>query len=171
MNNRDGLFFLLIIPLKCHIIRCIESIRIIWEGVSPVNTYNNISSELKSYFGSNSIFRILLPIDIVFLFGGLFILALDNFSVGIGGFVYYFAYWAFILGIILTFANMRNQLLYIGLWGYSAINVIGFFISLLGKYHILSWHDLFNIAIFGGLGYLVFKRTVSGSSSSSGQNM
>lgn len=131
-----------------------------------MNTYNNISSELKAYFSSNSIFKILLPIDMVFLFGGLIILALSNvIGINFGGLVGSIAYWAFILGIVLTIANLHDQFLFIGLWCYAAINLIDFFKTLFSSYPYFSWNNLFALAIFGGLGYLVFRRTILGHSS------
>lgn len=136
-----------------------------------MNTYNNISSELKTYFSSNSIFKILLPIDMVFLFGGLIILALSYiFGINFGGLVGIIAYWAFILGLILTFANLHEQFLYIGLWSYAAIHLIVFLKILFTGGHNFSWYYLFYLVIYGGLGYLVFRHSVTGSSSNNGLN-
>ena len=133
-----------------------------------MNTFSNVSSELRAFFSTNRIFKILLPIDMVLLFAGLIILFLINIlGIGLGGFFSALGYWAFILGLLLTYANMKEQFLYIGLFGYGAINILDFLISLIGKYHIFSWANLFNAAIFGGLGYLVLKRTLSGSAGAS----
>lgn len=127
-----------------------------------MNTYFNISSELKAYFSSNSIFKILLPIDMVFLFAGLAVMLLSYvFGINFGSFFSGLAFWAFILGVVLTYANMHQQFLYIGLFGYAAINLIVLLITLV-KYASFGWGSLFYALVFGGLGYLVFKRTVTG---------
>ena len=124
-----------------------------------MNTYSNISGELKAFFANNSIFKILLPIDMVFLFGGLAIMILTNiFGINFGAFIYSVAYWAFILGLVLTYANMNEQFLYIGLLGYAALNAVNLIITLI-KYGYFSWSYIVPIFIFGFLGYLVFKRT------------
>lgn len=124
-----------------------------------MNTYSNISGELKAFFSNNSIFKILLPIDMVFLFGGLVIMILMGiFGINFGPFIYSLAYWAFILGLILTFANMNEQFLYIGLLGYAAFNIVSLLITLFRSGYF-SWGTIFPIAIFGFLGYMVFKRT------------
>ncbi len=136
-----------------------------------MNTYNNISSELKSYLAGKPIFKVLLPIDMVFLFGGLIIMLLSNvFGINFGGLVSSIAYWGFILGLVLTFANLHDQFLYIGMWCYGAINLIDLLQGLFTKYPVFGWGYVFRIAIYGGLGYLVFKRTVTGASSSKGIN-
>lgn len=132
-----------------------------------MNTYSNISSELRAYFSNHSIFKILLPIDMVLLFGGLILMALSGiFGINFGGIVNSIAYWSFILGLLLTYATMKEQFLFIGLLGYGAINVIEIIIYLF-RWKTFSWGSLFAALIFGGLGYLVFKRTVSGGSSTS----
>jgi len=130
-----------------------------------VNTYSNISGELRAFFSTNKFFRILLPIDMVLLFAGLVILILGSiFSINFGAIISSLAYWAFILGLLLTYANMKEQFLYIGLLGYGAMCVLSLIITLFRYGHYFSWGSLFSALIFGGLGYLVLKRTLTGSS-------
>lgn len=130
-----------------------------------MNTYTNVSNELKAYFSNNSIFKILLPIDMIFLFGGLAIMVLSGiFGINFGGLIGSIAYWAFILGLLLTFANSRELFLYSGLLGYGALNLIELLLYLIRAGHYFSWGNLFAAAIFGGLGYLVFQRKATGSS-------
>ena len=128
------------------------------------NPYTNISSELKTCFGSNSIFKILLPIDMVFLFGGLAIMVLNGISRNIfGDLIYSISCCAFILGLLLAYANMHKQFLYVGLLGYGAMNAIEFIITLLKPTNLRQqghiWSYLICTLIFGYLGYLVFKKT------------
>lgn len=128
-----------------------------------MNTYFNISSELKAYFSNNTIFKVLLPIDMVLLFAGLAIMLLNGIlGINFSNFIHGLAYWAFILGLLLTYANLHQQFLYIGLFGYGALHLYGLLEGLFNKYHSFNWSDLFFVLVFGGLGYLVFKRSVSG---------
>ncbi len=133
-----------------------------------VNTYSNISGELRAFFSSNRVFKILLPIDMILLFAGLAILFVDYFNIiNFGGLIYSLAYWAFLLGLLLAYANLKEQFLYIGLLGYGAINALHLIITLFKAYHIFSWSSLINALIYGGLGYLVLKRTIAGSANTS----
>jgi hypothetical protein len=129
-------------------------------GVIYLNAYTNISKELLSLFSKNKYFRVLLPLDIVFLFAGLVIILFDSIlGINMGGFLYNLAYWIFILGLLLVYANRKEKLLYIGLLGYGAINLLNFMINLIGT-GVFSWGLIFNAAIFGGLGYLVLRRSL-----------
>ena len=124
-----------------------------------MDTYNNMSSELKTCLGSNRILKALLPLDMVLLFGGLIIYFLVYvLGTNLGGFISSLAYWAFILGLALAYANLHNKFLYIGFWCYGAICIILFFKLLFGEVHSFSWDYIFRVLIFGGLGYLVFRR-------------
>lgn len=133
-----------------------------------MNTYSNISSELRAFFSTNKIFKILLPIDMVLLFAGLAIILLgDIFGIYFGGIVSSLAHWAFILGLLLTYANMKEQFLYIGLLGYAAIQVINIIIGIFSAGHYFSWGSLFAALVYGGLGYLVLRKTLTGSANTS----
>lgn len=127
-----------------------------------MNAYVNISSELKSFFGKHPIFKILLPLDVVLLFGGLIVILLSSiFAINLGSFIVSLAYWAFILGLLLAYANFNQTYLYIGLLGYGAIKLLQVIINLIfDKYRFLNWSSLFAAIIFGGLGYLALKHDV-----------
>lgn len=133
-----------------------------------MNAYMKISSELKGFFKTQSFFKILLPLDKFLLFIGLAIMVLNGtFEISLGGLINSLASWIFILGLLLVYANLKEHFLYIGLLGYSALCVIQFFKYLIESSHNFSWSNLINAAIFGGLGYLVFKRNMSVSSGKS----
>lgn len=133
-----------------------------------MNTYSNISGELRAFFSANKFFKLLLPIDMVLLFAGLVILILGNiFGIHFGDLIASLAHWAFILGLLLTYANMKEQFLYTGLFGYGAMCVLELVITLFSYGHYFYISYIINALIFGGLGYLVLKRTLSGSSSKS----
>jgi hypothetical protein len=122
-----------------------------------MNTYANISRELKTWFSSNSIFKILLPIDMVLLFAGLIILfIIEVLGVNFGGFISSLVFWVFIAGLLLAYANLHNMYTYIGLFGYAAIQIISLLIYLI-KTGYFSWSSLFYAAVFAWLGYVALK--------------
>lgn len=128
-----------------------------------MNTYRNVSNELKAFFSANSIFKILLPIDVVFLFGGLGVIVLNHLNFILGGnFFSTIGWYGFILGLLLAYANFHQMYLYVGFFAYGALQFINFV-----WYGIKngSWgfYAIFTSALFLGLGYLIFKRnTVTG---------
>ncbi len=130
-----------------------------------MNTYQNISNELRSFFSSNKIFKMLLPLDMIIMFAGLALVLLnDVIGISIGTFLGALAYWAFIIGLLLTYANLKEQFLYIGLFGYAGICFINVLIAIFGRLHYLSWGSLFRVLVYGGLGYLVLRKTMVKSS-------
>jgi hypothetical protein len=130
-----------------------------------MNAYQNISNELRSFFSTNKFFRVLLPLDIIIMFAGLALMFLNNvLGITIGAFLGNLAYWAYILGLLLTYADLKEQFLYIGLFGYGGTRFLEVLIAIFGRFHYLNWAALFGFIIFGGLGYLVLKRNMTRSS-------
>lgn len=127
-----------------------------------MNAYVNISRELKLSFGKHPVFKILLPLDVVFLLGGFAIMVLSSIlGISLGSFIESLAYWAFILGLLLAYANFNQTYLYTGLLGYGVIKLLYVIINLIFvKYRFLSWSSLFAAIIFGGLGYLALKHSM-----------
>lgn len=125
-----------------------------------MNAYRNISNELRSFFDSHRIFRLLMPLDIVIMLVGLVLLFLINVGLDVGSFVGSLAFWIYILGLLLTYANLKEQFLYIGLLGYGVTLFLRLLIDIFGRFHILNWSALFGIIIYGGLGYLVLKKAL-----------
>jgi hypothetical protein len=136
-----------------------------------LNTYKNISDELRAFFSNHSFFKVLLPIDMLLIFVCLGFMVLGNF-VSLGIFSTFF-YWGFILGLLLAYANFHEQFLYMGLLGYGALNLIEFIVQVFRAIFIkyASLYSLGNLVaafIFGGLGYLVLKNAGKSSGESSG---
>ncbi len=131
-----------------------------------MNAYQNISNELRSFFSNNKIFKLLLSLDIIIMFVGLALVFLSGtLGISIGSFLSGIAYWAFILGLLLTYASMKEQFLYIGLLGYGAVKLVDVLVAIIGRYHYLDWGSLYRLVIFGGLGYLVLRKTMVSPSS------
>lgn len=128
-----------------------------------MSAYVNISKELRNFLGTNKIFRYILPLDVVIMFAGLILIFLSNtVGINIGGFLRALVHWTFITGLLLTYANMKERPLYIGLIGYGAIHLISF-LRLLFKYGYFDCSDLFGSAVYAGLGYLVLRKALAGS--------
>ena len=126
-----------------------------------MNTFENISKELKQYFSQHSIFGKLLSLDFLLIFAGVIFMVINGIfpRIGLGsGFfgniLSSLAYWAFILGLLLAYANMNEKYMYSGMFLYAGLYVFYFLRNI--KFFRLSY--LITAAIFGGLGYLVYKR-------------
>lgn len=135
------------------------------KGAIVLNTYQNISAELKSYFSNHPIFKILLPLDMILIFGGVGLLIVSAF-ISLGSLVTGVAYWAFILGLLLAYANRNEQILYIGFFVYAGLQAWHIITNL--KYLSGYFGVLINGLVFAWLGYLVFKKhTLHGSGTQS----
>ena len=126
-----------------------------------VNAYVNISRELRSLFSTNRILRYIFPLDVIIMFASLILIFLNNtVGVNIGGFLSALMYWTFILGLLMTYASLKERPLYIGLFGYGAIHLISFLISLFRGY--FSCYSFFRFAVYAGLGWLVLRKVLAG---------
>jgi hypothetical protein len=116
-----------------------------------------VSNELKKYFSNNAFFRKLLPLDLVFAFGGVGIM-LINLFVNTGGLLSAVAYYAFLFGILLTFANQNHKYLYGSLFVYAGINGFEFIkYALFQSYRFIDYGGLLACVIFGFLGYRAYE--------------
>ncbi|MGE5472636.1 MAG: hypothetical protein ACM3UU_00235 [Ignavibacteriales bacterium] len=120
-----------------------------------MNTYENISAELKAFFSNHPFFKIVLPIDMALVFGGVGLLVVSAF-ISLGSLVSSLAYWCFILGLLLAYANRHEQVLYIGFFVYAGLQLLEIIMHL--RYLSAYFGSLIAGLIFGYLGYLVFKR-------------
>jgi hypothetical protein len=128
-----------------------------------MNSYFNISRELKSCFTNNSFFKVLLPLDAIILLIGLIFIFLNRvIGFGFTPLINALAYWVFILGLLLTYANLRHVFIYSGLFAYAAIEIIRLIIIIFSNWYF-SWSTLFNALVFAYLGYIAFRNySVSG---------
>jgi len=124
-----------------------------------MNTFKNISSELKSFFSTNPVFKILMPIDVFFVFGGLAVLVLNylNFIL-VGRFFFALGWFGLALGIVLAFADYHLMFLYIGFLGAALLEAINF-VWLIIKFGYWDWQVLFTCAAAAVLGYFVFRKS------------
>ena len=122
-----------------------------------MSTYKNISSELRGFFSNHPVFRLLLPLDMIFLFGGLGLIIL-NYLVSVGGLLSALSYYGFLFGLLLAYTNFNQKFLYLGFFIYAgteAFSVIKY--AIFYQYRFLDFYSLVTCLVFGGLGYLVFK--------------
>ena len=94
----------------------------------------NVGQSLKSYFNGNAIFRVLLPLDIIFLAVPLLLDLLVLCTVDIG-FLSSLTLYLFIIGILLAFAN-SNYMFLMGAFGVEAIFELVYLIKALCSYHL-----------------------------------
>lgn len=122
-----------------------------------MNEYINISAELKAFFIKKKILKGLLPLDLLFVFGGILLLLVNCFT-SMGGLIYALGYYGFIFGILLTYANFNQRYLFLGLISYGLIEAISFLrFALFETYRSIDYFALISSIIFFGLGYLVFR--------------
>lgn len=124
---------------------------------------HKISTELRASFSEHSIFKILLPLDVIIIYGCVGAMVLNNF-IHIGGLLDAIAYYGFFMGLILAFSNEHNKVLYTGLFVYvasEAFQVLKY--GILESYRFLDYHSLITAAIFGYMGYLVYKLDIKAS--------
>lgn len=122
-----------------------------------MNTYENISKELKLYFSSNPIFGLILHFDMFVVYGcvGLMIF---NLFVPVGALVTSIAYYGFILGLLFCFANDNKKVLYRALFAYAGGELYFVLKCILQHYRYLNYSSLMGFLVFGGIGYLVLKK-------------
>jgi hypothetical protein len=124
-----------------------------------MNTYQKVGNDLKAFFSTHPIFKILLPLDMIIIYVCVGAMFLNNF-LSIGGLLLAIAYYGFFLGLILALSNQNSQLLYVGLFIYSAseaFQVIRY--ATFSTYRFLDFYSLITAALFGYLGYLVYKQS------------
>lgn len=123
-----------------------------------MNTYENISSELKRFFSSHFLFKVILPLDVIIMFGATGVTLLNNFT-GIGSLICTLAYYLRLLGYLLTYANRKDQLLAGGFFLYAAGEGLYVLKHLFSSYSFLSWSSVIAAAIYGLLGYCILKKS------------
>jgi hypothetical protein len=128
--------------------------------------YKKISSELKLYFESNSILRILLPIDVLFMYIGLFIIVLQMLSFQKVFVLNYFfisiSIYCFFFGASLCFANMNNKNLCLGFCLFSLIQFTKLLISIFTNLYYKDWFfidfdSLIPAFLFGYFSFQIYK--------------
>lgn len=122
-----------------------------------MSVYTEAGTGVKGVLESNKLSKVALGLDMIIMFASLALLLINALS-NIGSLLYAVAFWGFLAGLVLTFANLKTQMLYIGLYGYALVNIINFFRALFTRWAGFNWFALIAIVIFGGLGYIVMKQ-------------
>lgn len=123
-----------------------------------MNTYENISKELKLYFSSNPFFGLILHFDMFVVYGCAGIMILNLF-ISLGALLPSIAYYGFILGLLFCFANDNKKAMYSGLFAYAGSQLYVLLkCILLPSYRFISYTSLMGFLVFGAIGYLVFKK-------------
>lgn len=117
----------------------------------------NVGQSLKSYFNGNAIFRVLLPLDIIFLAVPLLLDLLVLCTVDIG-FLSSLTLYIFIIGILLAFAN-SNYMFLMGAFGVEAIfKLVDLIKALCSYHHYLSSSALIGLIVYGLLTWGCFTK-------------
>ncbi|MBU3112336.1 hypothetical protein [Clostridium lacusfryxellense] len=124
-----------------------------------MNTYENISKELRSYFSTNTFFRLALPFDMFVVYGCAGVMIINRF-ISLGSLLGSIAFYGFIIGLLLSFANDNKKIMYRGLFAYAGLHVYTVLLYVI-KFRIVDFSSLMDLLVFGGIGYLVFKKRYS----------
>jgi len=125
-----------------------------------MSTFRRIGDELKEGFSKIPVVSTLMHLDVILIFGSLAFLVVNyilNLGI-IGNFVGAFAWYIFIIGLIMSWANANTQFLYAGLYGYAVYQLMMFVHYIFMKYGGFSFGMLVTILIYGGLGFLVMTK-------------
>ena len=124
-----------------------------------MSSFRRISSELKSCISNNSFLKLFAGFEGIIVFASLAILflnTLSGFGDGFGGLFKTIAFWGLMLGLLIAYSNLSTISLYLGLFGYSLLNVIAFFKAFtLGGNFLFS--PIANALVFAWLGYYAAK--------------
>ncbi|TYQ15677.1 UNVERIFIED_CONTAM: hypothetical protein Cloal_2158 [Acetivibrio alkalicellulosi] len=121
-----------------------------------MNTYINISKELKSYFSKHPFFKILLPLDMFIVYGCAGAMALNMF-ISIGSLLSTLVYYGFFVGLLLAYSNLKNKVIYTGLFIYAGSAAFQLLRNAL-FHRFLDYGSLFVLLIFGFIGYRMFTK-------------
>lgn len=125
-----------------------------------MSIFRRIGDNLKEGFEKVPFLGSLMHLDVILVFGSLAFLLLNLFlPLGIiGTVVGPLAWYLFMMGLLMCWANRQTQFLYAGLFGYAGYQLISFFKSLLQKYSYFSFGTLVAVLVYAGLGYLVLTK-------------
>lgn len=117
-----------------------------------------VGQTLYQYFSENRFFKVLLPLDLVFLLGAAF-LNVFSFFIDMGGFVHQILIFGFILGVLLTFSKSNYLMLTAGfsLW---ALKYLLFIFYILLCYRSFPWNEMLPFVIYGALAFQSYKKSI-----------
>jgi hypothetical protein len=129
-----------------------------------LNLYQDTSKALRAFFSQLGIFKILLPLDVVFIILGFGIPLLTGFfgiltgvfagtTTILGALAVYFL----VLGILLAMANGHSQFVFIGLFAMAGTKLLIFIKYLVKKGWPFNWEALLSAIIIGGIAYLIMQ--------------
>ena len=128
-----------------------------------LNLYKDTSRALRTFFSSIGIFKVLLPLDIVFLILGFCIPLVGSF-IGIlpgifggGTILGSLSIYFLVLGILLAMANGHVQFIFIGMFAMAGTELLFFLKYLLRKGSFFSWGYLLSAVIIGGIAFLIMQ--------------
>jgi hypothetical protein len=125
-----------------------------------MSIFRRLGDTLKEGFEKVPFLGTLMHLDVILVFGSLAFLLINLFlNLGIiGTVVGPLAWYLFVVGLLMCWANRQTQFLYAGLFGYGAYQLISLLKSLFQKYSYFSFSALVAVVVYAGLGYLVMTK-------------
>ena len=133
-----------------------------------MDTYANISKELKNFFSQNAIFKVLLPLDCV-LYLGAYVYRILQLVPGVNdifllrGMFSDVIYYMGIIGLFLVYANRKDQILALGFFMHAVMSLVWILIDLI-RYQINPFGNILDMLVYALIGFLILKRSYKNSS-------
>lgn len=121
-----------------------------------MENFKHICADLRDTFSQNAVFKAFLPLDVIFLFGGVGVMFFNHF-INVGSFLSTLAYYLFFFGVILTIANYKLDFLYMAFFAYAALGALRL-ISGIFTYKYLNYDAILILLIFGSLGIIIYNK-------------
>lgn len=120
--------------------------------------FEQVCQPLNAYFAQHPIFRILLPLSVPLMLICAAIRLVSSF-IEIGSVASAVVLILFYLSLILAVSTCNFRMTAAGLGGYALYYVISLVKTLI-RSHSLSWVALIYLAVYGGLAFLAYKKSV-----------
>lgn len=120
--------------------------------------FEQVCQTLNAYFTQHSLFRILLPLSVPIMIICAVIHLVDGF-ISIGSVASAIVMFGFYLFLILAVSTCNFLMAAAGLGIYALYFVISLVRNLI-QFRILSWAALVYLAVYGGLAFLAYKKSI-----------
>lgn len=121
--------------------------------------FEQVCQSLNSYFGEQAYGRILLPISVPAMLACVLV-RLVGYFLNLGSFIPVLVQLAFFLFLLMVLSACNFRMAAAGLGVYAVYFLCAFLKNLI-KYHSLSWGSLLNLAVFGFLAFMAYRKSVS----------
>lgn len=120
--------------------------------------FEQVCQPLNAYFAQHPVFRVLLPVSMPAMIICAAIHLVSGF-ISIGSVASALVLVLFCLFLILTVSTCSFRMSAVGLSVYAAYYIISWLKNLI-RFHSLSWVSLIYLAVYGGLAFLAYRKSI-----------